>query len=48
MSLKVLQELPIIVVLFFQIYKENVKQDIREYITLIMNTITLQPSLEQR
>lgn len=47
-SLKVLQELPIIVVLFYQIHKDDVKEDICDYIKLIMNTITLQPTLQQR
>ncbi|VEN46895.1 unnamed protein product, partial [Callosobruchus maculatus] len=48
LSLKVLQELPIIVVLMYQLYKMNVYQDVSDFIPLIMNTITLQPTLEQR
>lgn len=48
MSLKVIQELPIIVVLMYQLYKQNVHQDVRDFIPLIMTTITLQPSLQQR
>lgn len=48
LSLKVLQELPIIVVLMYQLYKQNVHQDVADFIPLIMNTITLQPSIEQR
>ncbi|KAG5864322.1 hypothetical protein JTB14_004435 [Gonioctena quinquepunctata] len=48
LSLKVLQELPIIVVLMYQLYKQSVHQDVSDFIPLIMNTITLQPSLEQR
>lgn len=43
LSLKVLAELPIIVVLMYQIYKPNVDHDVSELIPLIMNTITLQP-----
>lgn len=42
-SLKVLQELPIILVLMYQIYKQNVHQEIAEFVPLIMSTITLQP-----
>ncbi|XP_008557972.1 transformation/transcription domain-associated protein [Microplitis demolitor] len=48
LSLKVLQELPIIVVLMYQIYKQNVHQDVADFIPLIMTTITLQPSLQHR
>ncbi|XP_030767739.1 transcription-associated protein 1 [Sitophilus oryzae] len=48
LSLKVLQELPIIVVLMYQLYKQNVEQDVSDFIPLIMDTITLQPTLEQR
>ncbi len=48
LSLKVLQELPIIVVLMYQLYKQYVHQDVAEFIPLIMNTITLQPSQAQR
>lgn len=48
LSLKVLQELPIIVVLMYQLYKQNVQQDITDFIPLIMSTITLQPSQQQR
>ncbi|CAG7721830.1 unnamed protein product [Allacma fusca] len=47
-SLKVLQELPIIVVLMYQIYKSNVHQEVAEFIPIVMNTITLQPSDQQR
>ena len=48
LSLKVLQELPIIVVLMYQIYKLNVHQDVSDFIPLIMTTITLQPSPQHR
>lgn len=48
LSLKVLQELPIIVVLMYQIYKQSVHQEVAEFVPLIMSTITLQPSLAQR
>nr|KAG5693698.1 hypothetical protein BaRGS_008340 [Batillaria attramentaria] len=40
-SLKVLAELPIIVVLMYQLYKASVQPDMLEFIPLIMNTITL-------
>lgn len=48
LSLKVLQELPIIVVLMYQLYKHNVHQDVAEFIPLIMTTITLQPSAQHK
>ncbi|CAG9767854.1 unnamed protein product [Ceutorhynchus assimilis] len=48
LSLKVLQELPIIVVLMYQLYKQDVHQDVSDFIPLIMKTITLHPALEQR
>lgn len=48
LSLKVLAELPIIVVLMYQLYKANVHQDVSEFIPLIMNTITLQPTHQHR
>lgn len=44
LSLKVLQELPIIVVLMYQIYKQFVHQEVADFVPLIMTTITLQPS----
>lgn len=44
LSLKVLQELPIIVVLMYQIYKQYVHQEVSEFVPLIMTTISLQPS----
>lgn len=44
LSLKVLQELPIIVVLMYQIYKQYVHQEVADFVPLIMGTITLQPS----
>ena len=44
LSLKVLQELPIIVVLMYQIYKQLVQQEVADFVPLIMATITLQPS----
>jgi transformation/transcription domain-associated protein len=47
-SLKVLQELPIIVVLMNQLYKHNVHQDVADFIPLIMTTITLQPSAQHK
>ncbi|XP_049942725.1 transformation/transcription domain-associated protein [Schistocerca serialis cubense] len=48
MSLKVLQELPIIVVLMYQLYKQQVHQDVADFIPLIMTTISLQPTQQQR
>lgn len=48
LSLKVLQELPIIVVLMYQLNKQSVHQDVSDFIPLIMTTITLQPSQQQR
>lgn len=32
----------------YQLYKQNVHQDVADFIPLIMNTITLQPTIEQR
>lgn len=48
LSLKVLTELPIIVVLMFQLYKQQVYQDVADFIPLIMNTIVLQPFSQHR
>ena len=48
LSLKVLAELPIIVVLMYQLYKQNVHRDVAEFIPLILDTIVLQPSEELR
>ncbi|XP_044312548.1 transcription-associated protein 1 isoform X4 [Drosophila rhopaloa] len=48
LSLKVLQELPIIVVLMYQIYKNAVHQEVAEFIPLILTTINLQPTITQR
>ncbi|OQR70315.1 Transformation/transcription domain-associated protein-like [Tropilaelaps mercedesae] len=48
LSLKVLAELPIIVVLMYQLYKPNVHRDVAEFIPLILNTIVLQPSRAQQ
>lgn len=47
-SLKVLQELPIIVVLMYQIYKQYVHQEVANFVPLIMSTISLQPSVQLR
>lgn len=43
-SLRVLSELPIIVVLMYQLYKTNVEKELNKFIPLIMNTINLQPT----
>jgi transformation/transcription domain-associated protein len=48
LSLRVLQELPIIVVLMYQLYKQFVHKEVAEFIPLIMSTITLQPTAAQR
>ncbi|XP_077513657.1 transcription-associated protein Nipped-A isoform X4 [Amblyomma americanum] len=48
LSLKVLAELPIIVVLMYQLYKQSVHDDVAEFIPLILNTITLQPMPQHR
>merc|ERR1711952_112549 len=45
LSLKVLQELPIIVVLMYQLYKKQVHMEVAEFIPLIMNTISLVPEV---
>ncbi|KAF4085228.1 hypothetical protein AMELA_G00114400 [Ameiurus melas] len=42
LSLKVLAELPIIVVLMYQLYKLNIHNVVSEFVPLIMNTIMLQ------
>ena len=48
LSLKVLAELPIIVVLMYQLYKQHVHGEVAEFVPLIMSTIVLQPSAQQR
>ncbi|KAG5328830.1 TRRAP protein, partial [Acromyrmex heyeri] len=48
LSLKVLQELPIIVVLLNQLYKQNVHQDVSDFVPIVITTISLQPSLQHR
>ncbi|XP_012223234.1 transformation/transcription domain-associated protein isoform X2 [Linepithema humile] len=48
LSLKVLQELPIIVVLMNQIYKQNVHQDVSDFVPIVITTISLQPSPQHR
>lgn len=48
LSLKVLAELPIIVVLMYQLYKQSVHDDVAEFIPLILTTITLQPLAQHR
>lgn len=48
LSLKVFQELPIIVVLMYQIYKQYVHQEVAGFVPLIMVTITLQPAAMHR
>ncbi|XP_073671809.1 transformation/transcription domain-associated protein isoform X3 [Paramisgurnus dabryanus] len=48
LSLKVLAELPIIVVLMYQLYKLNIHNVVSEFVPLIMNTIMLQVSAQAR
>ncbi|EZA54681.1 Transformation/transcription domain-associated protein [Ooceraea biroi] len=48
LSLKVLQELPIIVVLMNQLYKQNVHQDVSDFVPIVITTISLQPSPQHR
>nr|XP_042909111.1 transformation/transcription domain-associated protein isoform X1 [Parasteatoda tepidariorum] len=48
MSLKALAELPIIVVLMYQLYKISVHKDVTEFTPLIMTTITLQLTAQWR
>ncbi|KAM4631836.1 transformation/transcription domain-associated protein isoform 1-T1 [Discoglossus pictus] len=48
LSLKVLAELPIIVVLMYQLYKLNIHSVVSEFVPLIMNTIVTQVSASAR
>ncbi|XP_048847031.1 transformation/transcription domain-associated protein isoform X2 [Brienomyrus brachyistius] len=48
LSLKVLAELPIIVVLMYQLYKLNIHNVVSEFVPLIMTTIMLQVSAQAR
>lgn len=48
LSLKVLAELPIIVVLMYQLYKLNIHNMVSEFVPLIMNTIVTQVSATAR
>lgn len=48
LSLKVLAELPIIVVLMYQLYKLNIHSVVSEFVPLIMSTIMLQVSAQAR
>lgn len=47
-SFKVLQELPIILVLMYQLYKQNVHENVVSFLPAILNTITLEPRREYR
>lgn len=47
-SFKVLQELPIILVLMYQLYKQNVHETVVTFLPAILNTITLEPRREFR
>ncbi|KAM9773955.1 transformation/transcription domain-associated protein isoform 1-T1 [Syngnathus typhle] len=48
LSLKVLAELPLIVVLMYQLYKLNIHNVVSEFVPLIMSTIMLQVSPQAR
>ncbi|XP_026678189.1 transformation/transcription domain-associated protein-like [Diaphorina citri] len=45
-SLKSMQELPLIIVLVYQLYKENVKKDLEEFIPIILKTVNLKPPID--
>nr|XP_018666778.1 transformation/transcription domain-associated protein isoform X1 [Ciona intestinalis]XP_018666779.1 transformation/transcription domain-associated protein isoform X2 [Ciona intestinalis] len=47
-SMKVLQEIPITVVLMYQLYKQATQNVVAEFIPLIMKTLLLQPSQAAR
>nr|XP_039255466.1 transformation/transcription domain-associated protein-like [Styela clava] len=47
-SMKVLQEIPITVVLMYQLYKAATQSVVAEFIPLIMSTLLLQPSQQAR
>jgi transformation/transcription domain-associated protein len=47
-SLKVLAELPILVVLLYQIHKTQVQSEIADFIPLILTMVNLAPTREQR
>jgi transformation/transcription domain-associated protein len=47
-SFKVLQELPIVLVLLYQLYKQNVHDHVVVFLPAILNTITLEPKKEFR
>jgi transformation/transcription domain-associated protein len=47
-SFKVLQELPIVLVLLYQLYKQNIHDHVVRFLPIILNTITLEPKKEYR
>ncbi|KAA3675126.1 transformation/transcription domain-associated protein, partial [Paragonimus westermani] len=47
-SLKVMQEIPILVVLMYQLFKQHIHQDVSEFIPIIMEFINLKPSEAQK
>lgn len=47
-SFKVLQELPIVLVLLYQLYKVNIHDHVVTFLPVILNTITLEPKKEFR
>lgn len=42
-SLKVLADLPVIIVLFYQLFKQNVHKDLVEFFPLLLAFINIQP-----
>lgn len=47
MSLKVLQELPVVLVLMNQLYKADIQDELAEFVPAIINVVTLRPTPEQ-
>lgn len=47
-SFKVLQELPIVLVLLYQLYKQNIHEHVVIFLPVILNTIVLEPKKEFR
>uniref|UniRef100_A0A0X3PBM4 PIK-related kinase FAT domain-containing protein n=2 Tax=Schistocephalus solidus TaxID=70667 RepID=A0A0X3PBM4_SCHSO len=48
LSLRVMQEIPILVVLMYQLFKQQIHHDVSEFIPLIMEFINMKPLPEQR
>ncbi|CAH8874323.1 unnamed protein product [Trichobilharzia szidati] len=47
-SLKVMQEIPILVVLMYQLFKQHIHQNVSDFIPLIMDFINIKPTEEQK